>query len=412
MKTLTSGALRLLCFAAIAIGSFACGQDTHSDYPPIRALTAFVRVDKDTYTAQIDEAARFLSTAQTAFHQAGFSGAAGRVTTQPFPQYIKGLKRSEAISLINGLSQVAAKDHVRLNIGPAMSNDDDDTAAAALLPTVLGDGKVYASLVVADEKGIHWNAVKVAAHVIHELGATTRDGNGNFYFAASAMIKPYGPYYPSSWHDGPGKHFAIAMETANVVERVFQRYRNPVEAQAHLTEELSRYTQEAEAVAKKLAADKGWTYDGIDATPAPSEEFSIGRAFENYLQAPIGSYGSLTAAGIITRAVQGTPVKRTGYSGLMVPVMEDKVLAQRWLEGTFSLDSILSWSSVCAAGVDTVPLPGNTPEDQIARIIGDVSWLAFKWNKPLGVRLMVAPGKNAGDMTAFTAIGIVNTRLH
>jgi uncharacterized protein len=110
--------------------------------------------------------------------------------------------------------------------------------------------------------------------------------------------------------------------------------------------------------------------------------------------------------------VQSTPVKRTGYSGLMVPVMEDKVLAQRWLEGTFSLDSILSWSSVCAAGVDTVPLAGNTSEDQIARIIGDVSWLAFKWNKPLGVRLMVAPGKNAGDMTAFTAAGIVNTRLH
>jgi uncharacterized protein (UPF0210 family) len=412
MKTLTSGALRLLCFAGIISGSLARGQDTHTDYPPIRAVTAFIHVDKGTYTAQIDEAAQFLSVAQAAFHQAGFSGAAGRVTTQPFPQYIKGLKRDEAISLIKSLSQVAVRDHVRLNIGPAMSNDDDDTTAAVLLPSVLGEGKVYASLVVADEKGIHWNAVKVASHVIHELGATTRDGNGNFYFAASAMIKPYGPYYPSSWHDGPGMHFAIAMETANVVERVFQRYHDPVEAQAHLTEELSRYALEAEAVAKKLAADKGWTYDGLDATPAPSDQYSIGSAFESYLQAPIGSYGSMTAAGIITRAVQGTPVKRTGYSGLMIPVMEDKVLAQRWSEGTYSLDSILSWSSVCAAGVDTVPLAGGTSEDQIARIIGDVSWLAFKWNKPLGVRLMVATGKGTGDMTAFTADGIVNTRLH
>ena len=90
----------------------------------------------------------------------------------------------------------------------------------------------------------------------------------------------------------------------------------------------------------------------------------------------------------------------------------DAVLARRWSEGTFTLDSILAWSAVCAGGVDTVPLAGDTSEDQIARIIGDVSWLAFKWNKPLGVRLMVAAGKNAGDMTAFTAIGIVNTRLH
>jgi hypothetical protein len=130
------------------------------------------------------------------------------------------------------------------------------------------------------------------------------------------------------------------------------------------------------------------------------------------LGAPIGSPGSETAAGIITRAVQATPVKRTGYSGLMIPVMEDKVLAQRWAEGTFSLDSIMAWSAVCAGGVDTVPLAGSTSDQQIARIIGDVSWLAYKWNKPLGSRLMPSPGRSAGEMTAFTNRGLVNTRIH
>jgi len=40
----------------------------------------------------------------------------------------------------------------------------------------------------------------------------------------------------------------------------------------------------------------------------------------------------MTAAGIITRAVQSVPVKRVGYSGLMVPVLEDNVLAKRWAE--------------------------------------------------------------------------------
>ena len=412
MKTAVRCAFRLLAVAVLVSSSFAFSQDAHPDYPAIRAVTAFVRVDRGTHGTRIDEAAHFLDAAQAAFHGAGFSGAGGRVTTQPFPQYIKGLKRDEAISLLTDMSEVATRDHVRLNIGPAMSNDDDDPRAADVLPGVLGEGRVYASLIVADAKGIHWKAVRVAAHVIHELGATTRDGNGNFYFAASAMIPPYGPYYPSSWHDGPGMHFAIAMETANVVERVFRQYRDPVEAQSHLTQELSLYTMKAEAVAKKLAADRGRIYDGIDATPAPGDRYSIGAAMENYLQAPIGSYGSMTAAGIITRSVQGTAVKRTGFSGLMIPVMEDKVLARRWQEGTFSLDSILSWSSVCAAGVDTVPLPGGTSEEQIARIIGDVAWLAFKWNKPLGARLMIAPGKNAGEMTAFTADGLVNTRLH
>jgi len=401
-----------LGLAGVLWAATAHAQGTAQDYPHIRAVTAFITIDKDDYAARMAETATFLAAAKTALNQAGFAGAGGRVTTQPFPQYTKGLKREEALALIGALKQLAANDHVSLNFGPAMMNDDDDASAAELLPDILADNKAYANIIVADEKGLHWRAIHIAAHAVHEASVRSPNGNGNFMFATIAMMKPYGPYYPGSWHNGPGKHFSIAMETANVVNRVFQKYHDPVEAQARLTEELSRYTKEAEAVAIKVAAATGWTYEGIDATPAPGAQYSIATAFESYLGAPIGSYGSMTAAGIITRAVQATPVKRVGYSGLMIPVMEDKVLAQRWSEGTFTLDSILAYSAVCAGGVDTVPLAGSTTEDQIARIIGDVSWLAFKWNKPLVARLMPSPGKSAGQMTAFTAGGIVNTRVH
>jgi uncharacterized protein len=390
----------------------AHAQGAAQGRPAIRAVTAFITVNKDNYAARMDEAAQFLAQAKTALNQAGFAGATGRVTTQPFPQYIKGLKREEALALIGALKRVAANNHLFLNIGPAMINDGDDTSAADLLPVILADNNAFASLIVADDKGLHWHAIRTAAHAMREIAAKSPNGNGNFTFATIAMMKPYGPYYPGSWHNGPGKHFAIAMETANVVNHVFAKYHDPVEAQAHLTEALSQYTKEAEAVATKLAAATGWTYEGIDATPAPGDRYSIATAFESFLGAPIGSYGSMTTAGIITRAVQATPVKRTGYSGLMLPVMEDKVLAQRWAEGTFSLDSILAWSAVCAGGVDTVPLAGSTGENQIARIIGDVSWLAYRWNKPLGTRLMLSPGRSAGEMTAFTAAGLLNTRLH
>jgi uncharacterized protein (UPF0210 family) len=414
MRTLNLIAGLCLGLAGALWGATALAEAAPQDdgRPAIRAVTAFIDVDKDDYAARMDEASRFLATARTALNEAGFPGAGGRVTTEPFPQYTRGLPRGEALALIRSLGQLAQQDHVALNIGPAMMNDDDDTGAAELLPAVLADGRTFASIVVADDKGIHWRAVHEAARLIHEVAATSPDGNGNFNFAAIAMMKPYGPYYPGSWHQGPGRHFAIAIETANVVDRVLRRYHDPVEAQAHLAAELSRYTSEAEAVAVKLAAATGWTYEGIDATPAPGPQYSIATAFESYLGAPIGTPGSMTAAGIITRAVQSTPVRRTGYSGLMIPVMEDEVLARRWSEGTFTLDSILSWSAVCAGGVDTLPLAGDIGEDQLARIIGDVSWLAFKWNKPLGARLMPSPGRSAGQMTAFTAQGIVNARIH
>ena len=418
MKRIVKGTTRILAarlglsLAGLLWAAAAHAQGAMPDKPAIRAVTAFVTLDKDNYAARMDETAKFLAQAKTALNQAGFPGAGGRVTTEPFPQYIKGMKREEALALIGALKKIAADDHLALNIGPAMMNDDDDTAPAELLPTVLGDNGAFASLIVADDKGLHWRAIAAAAHAMHEISVKSPNGNGNFTFATIAMMKPYGPYYPGSWHNGPGRHFAIAMETANVVNQVFAKYHDPVEAQARLTEALSQYTKEAEAVATKLAAATGWTYEGIDATPAPNARYSIATAFESYMGAPIGTPGSMTAAGIITRAVQATPVKRTGYSGLMIPVMEDKVLAQRWAEGTYSLDSILAWSAVCAGGVDTVPLAGATSEKEIANIIGDVSWLAFRWNKPLGSRLMISPGRSKGEMTAFTAPGLVNTRLH
>ena len=96
----------------------------------------------------------------------------------------------------------------------------------------------------------------------------------------------------------------------------------------------------------------------------------------------------MTAAGVITRAVQSTPIKHVGYSGLMVPVLEDNLLAKRWAEGTYNRDSLLAYSAVCATGLDTVPLPGDITEEQIARILGDVASLAWKWQKPLAARLL------------------------
>jgi uncharacterized protein (UPF0210 family) len=411
MRSLRTLAGLCLGLAILASGVAARAEGAPQDRPRIRAVTAYINVDRAGYAASMGEAVKFLATAKTALNGAGFTGANGRVTTQPFPQYTQGMKQEDALALIRGLHEIADKNRVALNIGPAMLNDSDDIAPLALLPAVLAGNWANSSIIVADEKGVHWRAVREAARLVREIARTSPNGNGNFNFAATAMMKPYGPYFPGSWHNGEGRHFAIAMETANLVNKVFSRYHDPVEAQAELTKELSRYTQEAEAVAVKIAAETGWIYEGIDATPAPGGDYSIGTAFEAYLNAPIGSPGSMTAAGIITRAVQSTPVKRTGYSGLMIPVMEDAVLAKRWAEKTYNIDSILAWSAVCAGGVDTVPLAGDTTEQQIARMIGDVTWLAYKWNKPLAARLMPAPGKVSGDMTAFTALGVINTKI-
>jgi uncharacterized protein len=399
MRTLLSA----LCFTALI-----CSAETR---PRIRAVTAFIEIDRDNYAAKVEDAQKFLGRAKEALNAAGFEGANGRITTQPFPAYTKGMKRADAIALIRGLREAASKGRSGLNIGAAMLRDEDDTAPVALLADVLSEISVNANLVIADERGIHWRALREAANLIKTVGERSPHGDGNFNFGAIAMVKPYGPYYPGSYHTGKGRAFAIAMEGANVVAEVFARTRDPREAEQQLTAALAKFTKEAETVAMRVAAETGWTYEGIDATPAPLAANSIGGAIEAFTGGPFGSSGTLTASGIITRAVQATPVKHTGYSGLMIPVMEDTVLARRWSEGTYNLDSILAYSAVCAGGVDTVPLPGDVTVDQIARILGDVAWLAYRWNKPLAARLLPAPGKRAGDETGFSSTMLAKTKI-
>jgi uncharacterized protein len=387
--------LLTLCFAALAFAA--------DSRPRIRAVTVFIDVDSSNYAAKIEDAQKFLAVAKAAFNRAGFEGAGGRITTQPFPVYTHGLSREDALVLIRKMREAASKGSSALDIGPAMMHDNDETGPVALLTDVLSANLgVNANLVVADEQGIHWRAVNEAAKLIKTVSQRSPHGDGNFSFGAIAMVKPYGPYYPGSYHLGQGHAFAVAMEGAGVVGDVFEHYHDPVEAERQLSKTINEYAKRAEAVALQLASSTKWTYEGIDATPAPLGDRSIAGAIESFTGAPFGANGTLTASRIITHAVQSTTVKRIGYSGLMIPVLEDNLMAQRWAEGTFNLDSMLAYSAVCAAGLDTVPLPGDVTQEQIGRILGDLASLAYKWDKPLAARLLPAQGKKPGDKTAFS----------
>jgi uncharacterized protein (UPF0210 family) len=141
------------------------------------------------------------------------------------------------------------------------------------------------------------------------------------------------------------------------------------------------------------------------------KDISIGAAIENLTMQPVGASGTLTAAALITSALKDLTVKQTGFSGLMLPIMEDSRLAQRWSEGRISLDALLSYSAVCGTGLDTIPLPGEVSVEQLSLIIGDMASLAFKWHKPLTARLLPIEGKRAGETTNFNDPYLVNVTL-
>jgi len=380
--------------------------------PKIRAITAFINLDRAQYKEQVADALKLLRRAQTTFESRGYQVQTIRIATQPFPEYIKGLTNEQAIAFFKEYDALAVREKFAASIGPAMLNAGDSEAQADLLAEILSNTKsLNGSVSVAGEDGVNWKAVGAAARVMKKLESATMHSQGNFHFAAIAMVPPLTPFFPAAYQDGLGHQFAIALESANVVAAAFKDAPDLATAKRRLTDSLATSAFDIQRHAGRIDMETGWTYMGIDLSPAPSGNVSIGEAIENLITQPFGMSGTLTAAATITAAVKDVKVKQTGYSGLMLPILEDTRLAQRWSDGHVSLDALLSYSAVCGTGLDTIPLPGDISAEQLSLIIGDVASLAVKWHKPLSARLLPVLGKGWGEMTEFDDPFLVNAKL-
>jgi uncharacterized protein len=380
--------------------------------PKVRAITAFVRLDPAHYQEQIQETLKFLRGAKAAFEKSGYEVETIRITTQPFPEYTHGMTDEQVLAFFQDYDALAVKEKFDAAIGPAMRSDADDPHQAELLAKIIANSKTLeGSVFIAGEDGIHWKSIHAAAGVIKYLEANTPHSQGNFSFTAASLVPSGTPFYPASHFTGEGKQFAIGLESANVVTEVFASTNAPALAEERLRSVLSVYATEIEKAAVGIGDISGWKYGGLDLSPAPLMDVSIGRAIENFLGAPVGSSGTMTAAAIITRALKSIPVKQAGYSGLMLPVMEDTVLAHRWNEGRLSMDALLAYSAVCGTGLDTIPMPGDVTTEQLERILGDVASLSVKWHKPLSARLQPVTGKKPGEMTEFDDPFLVNAKI-
>jgi len=402
----------LLCLCGAARGQIQKKAAASPDKAKVRTITAFINLDRTQYQTQIADTLKMLKYARTVFETRGYEVLTIRIATQPFPQYTKGLSGDQTVAFFKELEALAAQNHFVLGIGPALLNSGDDPAEANQLLQILQNTKsVYGSLVVAGDEGVRWNAVGAAARIMKSLSQTTENGEGNFHFAAIANVQPLTPFFPAAYHTGFGHQFAIGLESANVVAAAFRNVSDLNTARQRLTDQLGAEASSVEALAMRVDRDMGWAYMGMDLSPAPMGNVSIGAAIEELTSQPFGSSGTLTAAATITAAIKNIAVKQTGYSGLMLPILEDARLAQRWSEGAVSLDALLSYSAVCGTGFDTIPLPGDVSIEKLDLIIGDMASLSVKWHKPLSARLLLARGKNPGDVTEFHDPNLVNATL-
>jgi uncharacterized protein (UPF0210 family) len=398
-----------LCELFVFISVCGAQKSPQAPKPKVRTVTAFINIERGRYQIQISEAVDFLKKAKAAFEKQGYTVQTLRVVTQPFPEYTKGVSRADALQFFKNLDGIAQQDHLMISIGPAYLSGDGEGAQADLLAEALKNTQsLYGTVVVANSEGVDWPAVKSAAGIIKTLADNTPHSEGNFRFAAIANVPAYSPFFPAAYHAGAGNQFAVGLESANTVAAAFRGASDLADARRRLIDLLYPEAFDVEHISVQIAGEQGWSYLGQDLSPAPSVDASIGAAIELLSKQPFGSSGTLTAVGTITSALKEIGARRVGYSGLMLPVLEDPTLAKRWNAGLFSVDALMSYSAVCGTGLDTVPLAGDTSVDTLARMIGDVATLSVKWNKPLSVRLLPVAGKRAGDHTEFTDPRLIN----
>jgi uncharacterized protein len=169
-----------------------------------------------------------------------------------------------------------------------------------------------------------------------------------------------------------------------------------------LLESLHQHTQKLAVLCNSLASQFKIDFKGFDCSlaPFPEEWCSIGHALEALGIPALGQAGSLAMAAFLADTLDQGQWLRTGFNGLMLPVLEDATLAER-SGNSLTLKDMLLFSTVCGTGLDTIPLPGDASEEQLAAVLLDVAALALRLNKPLTARLMPVPGKKAGEMTEF-----------
>ncbi|HZR22410.1 MAG TPA: DUF711 family protein, partial [Vicinamibacterales bacterium] len=156
--------------------------------PRIRAITGFITIDAKNYASQIEETVTFLSRVRDAVKAAGYDVAGIRISTQPFPEFTRGMSRADGLALLKNISDLAAKLRFAGNVGPAMVKDGDDTSAVDLAIDMLSEpgNRLNANLIVAGDDGIHWKSVRQAARIIKAVGERSAHGQGNFNFGATA----------------------------------------------------------------------------------------------------------------------------------------------------------------------------------------------------------------------------------
>lgn len=402
----------------------------------VRTVTAFISLPSDQaeWRACLAEAKQQCDILADALMQLGYTVQSLRLVTNPFSQY---LDTSTAATAKAGLAVITqhltdlnqnSDLRIRFAIGEAQSEHDLN-----LLPEMIKDyGDLCNACVNIDinEFGILDNQlIEQSVKTVQKIAKITPNGQGNFNFTVNFNCRAYIPYFPASYHRGERSNaIVLGLETPDLLGHALKQ--NQAQQSIDLSHEVlmqSAYTAMSSAlqgqvnkimaIAKQVSLATGWQVIGLDTSAAPSKDCASMVDIYRLLGVPyFGASGTVEASSLLTRVFKSVQfqyedVSQLGFSGLMLALSEDTGLAEASIRGEFDIRSLLTYSSVCGIGLDTVPIAGDTPSDKICALMRDTGTMAYRLKKPLTVRLFPVPNLQVGDMTEFDSDDLCNSRI-
>jgi uncharacterized protein (UPF0210 family) len=280
--------------------------------------------------------------------------------------------------------------------------------------------RLFLNLILAADRRIAVNAAQDAAQLVLDISRKSNNGFDNFRVGASFNCPPNAPFFPFSRHEGGNVAFSFALETTQVALAALTQASRPHDAGAVrdvIVAALSPKLSQLDALGHELAQVSGCEYRGLDASfaPMPVEDVSVARLVEKVVGGPIGTHGSIFVTAFLTDALRAallaSKARAVGFNGVMFSLLEDPALAASHSKRRINLESLLALSTVCACGLDMIPVPGLSFPEEISAVMLDVAGLSCALDKPLGARLLPIPGAHVNEITELNLDFLCDSRV-
>lgn len=400
------------------------------DLCKVRTITTFIELDFDQskWPALIKKANSFCQALAHDFKENGYTVQSVRIVTNAFAEYIDTSNLATAQRDLRALKKLLDESQqsgirFRFAIGEATTAEQ-----LSLIPELIKEFGDLCNVCVNIDNDpysvLDDNMIQAATKAVNKISQITPRGEGNFNFTVNFNCDPLIPYFPASYSRKETKNqFVIGLETPDLLVAALRRFHqvNPVldhKQQMHgyftlLSAQLQSHIDQLHTIIKANHLQQGFEFAGVDSSAAPSKDCaSMTEVYELLGVEHFGAAGTVEASALLTRVFKSIKnVPLVGFSGLMLALTEDTGLAQGSQLGHFDIRALLTYSSVCGIGLDTVPIPGDTAINKIAALMRDTGTMAFRLNKPLTVRLFPVPGLQAGDLTAFESDDLCNCNV-